>query len=62
MDERWLAVQIIRIANNRGSVIVTGEGLRNNGGHEKVLDVSGLVDTHDCRELGRRGRQLALEI
>jgi len=30
VDERWLAVRIIRIANNRGRVIVTGKGLRNN--------------------------------
>ena len=47
VDERWLTVGIINIADNCQS-FVTGKVFLNDGGHEKVLYIYSLVSARDC--------------
>ena len=36
--------------------------IRNNGGHEKVLDISSLINSHDCSNHRQTRQKLALKI
>jgi hypothetical protein len=61
VDERWLTVGIINIADNCQS-FVTGKVFLNDGGHEKILYISSLVSARDCSERRQSCRKLMHKI